>query len=313
MNAIATTETKPLTIRDRLESEQFKAQIAKVLPKHLSPERMTRVAITATMRVPKLAKCDQTSFFNAMLTLSQLGLEPDGRNAHLIPFENRKANIVECQLIIDYKGFVQLIMQTGLVSRIHADVVRENDEFEYDRGILKSHKPNFRKDRGKVFAVYCIIAMKDGTEKCEVMSRDDVEAIRKRSRSGTNGPWVTDWDEMAKKTVFRRASKWVPISSEKMQMALEADDSDVVDGRVTKSTTISKHDVMQLIGSADPVEVFDYADELKSAMTWGSLTGLHERVSIDDDLPTDEQEALLKEIDARLEVLAAEEKRGNGH
>jgi len=311
MNAIAQQEQKPLTIRDRLESDMFKEQIAKVLPKHLSPDRMTRVAITATMRVPKLAKCDQTSFFNAMLTLSQLGLEPDGRNAHLIPFENRKANIVECQLIIDYKGFVQLIMQTGLVSRIHADVVRENDEFDYDRGILKSHKPNFRKDRGKVFAVYCIIAMKDGTEKCEVMSRDDVEAVRKRSRSGTNGPWVTDWDEMAKKTVFRRASKWVPISSEKMQMAIEADDSDVIDGRVTKSTsTISKHDVMQLIGNANPEEPIDYSQELNHAMTWGALTGLHERVSNDDYLPTDEKESLLQEIDARIEVVNAEDKRG---
>jgi recombination protein RecT len=311
MNAVATTEQRSLTIRDRLESDLFKQQIAKVLPKHLSPERMTRVAITATMRVPKLSKCDQTSFFNAMLTLSQLGLEPDGRNAHLIPFENRKANIVECQLIIDYKGFVQLIMQTGLVSRIHADVVRENDEFDYDRGILKSHKPNFRKERGKVFAVYCIIAMKDGTEKCEVMSRDDVEAIRKRSRSGSNGPWVTDWDEMAKKTVFRRASKWVPISSEKMQMALEADDSDVIEGRVTKSTTtISKHDVMQLIGNADPVEPSDYSEELDRATTWAALSNLHERIANDDDLPTDEKESLINEVNARLDIVNAEDKRG---
>src|SRR3972149_5400698 len=93
---------KPKTIIDLINSESFKQQVARALPRHLTPDRFIRVALTTLLRSPKLRQCSQASFFNALLTLSQLGIEPDGRRAHLIPFENRKNNTVDCQLIIDY-------------------------------------------------------------------------------------------------------------------------------------------------------------------------------------------------------------------
>jgi recombination protein RecT len=102
-------------------------------------------------------------------------------------------------------------------------VICENDEFEYDRGEVKHHRVNLREPRGAMYAAYVIVRMKDGGEKSEVMGRDEIEAIRKRSRSGNNGPWTTDYNEMAKKTVFRRASKWLSLSSD-FRDALEADD-----------------------------------------------------------------------------------------
>jgi recombination protein RecT len=216
-----------LTIRDRISSEAFTSEIAKVLPKHITPERMARAAATAINRTPLLAECDQASFFLAMMSLSQWGLEPDGRNAHLIPFRNNKKGIVECQLIIDYKGLVELIERSGLVSKIHADKVCENDDFVYDCGDVRRHAIDFRKPRGAVFAYYAIIEKKDGSRKCEVMSVDEVSDIRKRSRSANNGPWVTDFDEMAKKTVFKRASKWVSLSAE-IREAIQHDDKDYV-------------------------------------------------------------------------------------
>jgi len=212
------------TLRELLEGELFREQVAKALPRHLTPDRFIRVAVTTMNRTPKLAQCDQASFFNALLTLSQLGLEPDGRRAHLIPFENKKKGIVECQLIVDYKGLVELLDNTGLVSYIHADVVCESDIFLYDKGEIRQHSIDFTKPRGKVYAVYALIRFKDGTEKCEVMNREEVEAIRKRSRAGESGPWVTDWNEMAKKTVFRRASKWVKLSPEQRDI-IERDDT----------------------------------------------------------------------------------------
>jgi len=324
-----------ITIRDRLQSQQFADQIAKVLPKHISPERMARVAITQIAKVPRLGNCDQTSFFNAMLTLSQLGLEPDGRNAHLIPFENRKKGIVECQVIVDYKGFVQLIMQTGLVSRIHADVVCEEDIFEYDRGILKTHKPNFRVNRGKVFAVYCIIEMKDGSEKVEVMSAIEVDAIRKRAKSGGDGPWVTDWNEMAKKTVFRRASKWVPISSEKERIAYEADDADFIEGKVTNAIS-TKADIMQAIAAqpepdaeamdqrhketakavvametevaVNQLAFADYVARLEKATKVGQLRSLASSAEKDDYLDHSQREAILGECSDRIALIVSEGK-----
>lgn len=228
-NTPATTKPKAeITIRDRLEGDAFKAAVAKALPRHLTPDRFIRVACTAIMKTPKLGQCDQTSFFNALLTLSQLGIEPDGRRAHLIPFENKKRGCTEVQLMIDYKGLAELIIRSGLVSYLHADVVCDKDDFEYNRGELVKHTINFREPRGAIYAAYCICKFKDGSEKCDVMSVDEIEAIRSRSRAAQSGPWVTDWSEMAKKTVFRRLSKWLPLSPE-FRDAIESDEDTTID------------------------------------------------------------------------------------
>lgn len=212
-----------LTIRDQIESPKFRDEIAKALPKHLTPDRFIRVAVSALTRTPKLKECEPVSLFGALLTLSQLGIEPDGRRAHLIPFENRRRGGVECQLIIDYKGLAEMAMRSGVVSYLHADVVCENDQFEENMGEIIVHKIDRRKPRGEVYAVYAICKFKDGTAKAEVMSSEEIEAIRKRSKAGNAGPWITDWNEMAKKTVFRRLSKWLPLSPE-FRDAVEADD-----------------------------------------------------------------------------------------
>jgi len=228
-------ENKPrLTLRDHLESPAFAEAVSKALPRHLKPDRFVRIAITTMNRIPKLAQCEQGSFLNSLLTLSQLGLEPDGRRAHLIPFENRKRGIVECQLIIDWKGLSELIYRSGIVSTLHADIVRRGDIFKYSMGVLSEHVPYFLRDdagkpneAGEIFAAYSTATMKDGSRKTEVLSFDEIESVRRRSRAATSGPWVTDWNEMAKKTAFRRLSKWLPLSPE-IRDAVEVDD-DAID------------------------------------------------------------------------------------
>lgn len=216
------TKEEKGTIRSLIESNAFKNAVASALPAHLRPDRFVRVAITALTRVPKLAECDKTSFLNCMMQLSQFGLEPDGRNAHLIPFWNSKRNVMECQLIIDYKGLVDLAMRSGKIAYIHADKVCANDAFEYDKGVVKKHEVNFKEPRGDAYAYYALCRFKDGTEKCEAMTKDEVTKIRHRSKAANNGPWVTDFDEMGKKTVFRRLSKWLQLSPE-YRDALDAD------------------------------------------------------------------------------------------
>lgn len=228
----------PKTLRGELESPAFAAAVAKALPKHCTADRFIRVACTTMLRTPKLAQCDRTSFFNALLTLSQLGLEPDGRRAHLIPFNNNKRGTVECQLIIDYKGLAELAMLSGQLSNLHADVVCENDEFEYNCGQVVKHVVNFRKLRGEVFAVYAVATFKDGSKKADAMNVEEVEAIRARSRAKDAGPWVTDWNEMAKKTVFRRLSKWLPISPEARD-AIDREDSQTIE---VASFTLEEHE-----------------------------------------------------------------------
>lgn len=230
--AVSKEQQQPQTLKALITGEQFKSQLALVTAKHVTPERIVRVALTAMLKNPKLAECDQASFCLAILNLASYGLEPNGRQAHLIPFENRAKGIVECQLILDYKGIAELVMRSGLVSNIHADIVCENDEFIYETGVLTKHKANYRQGRGKVYAVYTLVRMKDGTEKCDVMSLEEVEAIRARSKSGKSGPWVSDWNEMAKKTVFKRCSKWLPLSPE-IRDAIEGD-NDYIEGEVVK-------------------------------------------------------------------------------
>lgn len=238
------------TIADRLNSDLFRGEIARVLPRHLTPERMVRIALTAIRRTPKLQQCSQDSFFKAMLDLSAWGLEPDGRRAHLIPYGN------ECQLIIDYKGLVELAMRSGQIATIHADVVCENDDFDFNIGRITRHRIEFRMDRGEVYAAYCIVRFKDGAEKCEVMSRIEIEAIRKRSKAGKSGPWVTDWNEMAKKTVFRRCSKWLPLNAE-IRDAFDRDD-DVLLTQASKSQAVATAgDVMASLEYDEPDDPID--------------------------------------------------------
>jgi len=256
----AVTTTKPDPLRGMISGDEFRRAVSQVLPKHLTPDRFVRIAILAMTRTPKLAECEKASFFGALMTLSQLGIEPDGRRAHLIPFENRKRGVVECQLIVDYKGIAELVQRSGLVANLHADIVCEADEFEYDCGSVERHRIDFRKPRGPMYAVYAIARMKDGTSKCEVLSRDEVDAVRSRSRAANAGPWVTDYNEMAKKTVFRRLSKWLPWSPE-IRDAIEKDEEPIEVSATSVSTSDSLDHLLASIPETRTEAVEDKQEE----------------------------------------------------
>lgn len=223
--AIATEkkEQRQLTIKEQLQNPSVIDQIRKALPAHMSADRMARIAMTALTRTPKLSECTQQSFFKCLLDLSSWGLEPDGRHAHLIPYGK------DCTLILDFKGIVALAYRSGFVKNIHSDVVYAGDVFEYSLGKVQRHTPwDYRLDdkpanRGDIVAAYCIVEMKDDAVHHEVMTKAEIDSIKSRSRAGSNGPWVTDYPQMARKTVFRRASKWLPLSAE-IQDAFERDD-----------------------------------------------------------------------------------------
>ena len=207
--------TKPKGLRELLTGDQFKAQVAAALPTHLKPDRFIRVALTALTRTPKLMDCTHESFFKCMLDLSALGIEPDGRRAHLIPYGNT------CTLIIDYKGMIELAKRSGEVAMWRPMTVCEKDIFGWENGVV-SHKVNFLEPRGKMLAVYSHVRTKDGDDDYEVMTLQECEAIRKRSKAATSGPWVTDYESMCLKTVMRRHSKRLTLSPE-FREAVEKD------------------------------------------------------------------------------------------
>lgn len=228
MTTAAVTRTRPkgaVSIRDNIQSPEYMDKLKELVPKHLDSTRFKQSLLYSLTRTPALATCDQKSFFRCASELAKWGLEADGYSAHLIPFKNRKTNTTECQLIIDYKGLVELILRTGMVSRVYSEKVCEGDEFEFNKGQIVKHVIDFRSERGEAYAYYCEVTLKDGTVIAACMSKHEVDDIKKRSKSPNNGPWATDYDEMAKKTVFKRLAKWLPRSSE-IREALRFEDEE---------------------------------------------------------------------------------------
>jgi recombination protein RecT len=193
-------------------------EIKKALPSVLTPERFTRMVLSALSTNPKLAGCTPASFLGAMMTAAQLGVEPNTPlgQAYLIPYSNHGTDEVQFQL--GYKGLIDLAYRSGQVSTIQAHVVRENDHFEYALGLdpKLEHVPA-ASNRGEATHYYAVVRMKDGGFCFAVMSKEEVEAhARKYSKAYSSGysPWKTNFDEMAKKTVLKRALKYAPMKSE---------------------------------------------------------------------------------------------------
>lgn len=218
-NAVAKRPAQPIdVVRSHLESPAFAEQIQMAMPKGEGGRRLIRGAITAMQRTPQIALCDHRSIFSSLLTCAQLGLNLDGREAHLVPFKGA------CTLVPDYKGLVRLAIQSGSLSHIHADVICENDVFEFNKGRVIRHVIDLRQPRGKVYAAYALATFKDGSEKAEVMAFHEIEAIRARSVNRDGAPWRLDWNEMAKKTVFKRLAKWLPLAPEAQEAIAEDDE-----------------------------------------------------------------------------------------
>ncbi len=205
------------TIRALLEHPQTMNQMKKAIPHHLTVERLLRVSMTSIQRTPRLLECTPNSLLACIMTCAQLGLEPDQflGQAYLVPFYNSKKKTYEAQLIPGYRGFVDLARRSGRVLSVSSQVVYTNDEFEMEYGIEEKlrHVPADG-ERGEPKGVYVVFQYKDNSHSFDYMSTADVEKIRKRSKTPDAGPWVTDWDEMAKKTVIKRHCKLVPMSIE---------------------------------------------------------------------------------------------------
>ena len=243
--ATSNSVAKPVDIRTLIGGESMKKQFALALPKICTPERFVRVALTALNKNPKIANCTKESLLSCLMTCAELGIEPDSRRAHLIPYGN------SCTLIIDYKGKVELAMRSGMIANIHADKICENDIFEYNKGIVEKHTIDFKADRGKTYAFYCVVRFKDGTEKSEVMTLKEIQAIKARSKAGNSGPWITDFDEMAKKTVFHRVSKWIPQSPELRDL----EEKEHADGTIIPDIDISTIPEATVVPEKEPEPV----------------------------------------------------------
>lgn len=204
-------------------------QIKQALPSFMSADVMIRTALTATIKRPELLDCTGHSLISCVLTSAQLGLRPDDvlGEAYLIPFNNNKKQVKECQFMIGYKGLITLAMRSGQVLSVKANAVfaaneQDGDYFDYDEGLNEKleHKSVGLSDPTRITHFYAIVRFKGGGHTFKVMTREQVEAVRDKSKNYMHAKdknstvWGTSFEEMGNKTVLRRLMKYVPLSPE---------------------------------------------------------------------------------------------------
>jgi recombination protein RecT len=206
-------------------SKQFKA-IQSLVPKHVTPERLARVGLNAISRNPKLMECTPETIVGSIVNCASLGLEPNLLgHAYIVPFYNNKTGKMEAQFQIGYKGALDLVRRTGVVSTIAAHEVYEGDTFEYAYGLDEKlvHIPSGEDDEKKISHFYACYKLKDGGSGFVVMSREQMEKHRdkftkSKDKSGNAfGPWKDHFVSMALKTVILKLIKYMPISIEQQE------------------------------------------------------------------------------------------------
>ena len=223
----------------KLQLEKGKALIAQVAPKHLTADRMVRLAMLAVSKQPKLAECSGMSILKSMMVASELGLEPGGALGHgyLVPYKTNQAKrgekpiwVTECQFIAGYRGLAKLARNSGEIEIIEAHPVYPGDKFVVRRGTVTEfvHEPDYLGGGERTEGATCYYALaryKSGAVQFEVMTRAQIETIMRATQSkGEYGPWLDHFDEQARKTCIRRLAKSLPLESEKFARALEMAD-----------------------------------------------------------------------------------------
>ena len=219
--------TKSMTIVDMVKA--LEPEIRRALPAVLTPERFTRMALSAINNTPALAECTPMSFIAAMMNAAQLGLEPNTPlgQAYMIPYKNK--GVLECQFQLGYKGMIDLAYRTGQVQMIQAQIVREYDYFEYQYGLDPKliHRPGGDGDRGDITFIYGLFRLTNGGFGFEVSNKADMDAFAakySKSFGSKYSPWTENYEDMAKKTVIKRALKYAPVSVD-FQKALSMDET----------------------------------------------------------------------------------------
>lgn len=204
--------------------ERMMPTIKEILPSHIKPERMARLAITLH-KDKKLKECDPMSFLGAVLQSVQLGLEPNTSlgEAYIIPYKK------QATFQIGYRGIIKMAYNTGLYSSIYAHEVYKNDEFKYQLGLNKDiqHIPADMPEGDPVY-YYAVYKLLNGGYDFMVWSRDRVMVHAANYSAGYNSdrktPWSSDFDSMAKKTVLLQVLKYAPKSVD-LSDALEKDET----------------------------------------------------------------------------------------
>lgn len=199
--------------------ESRKDSIASLLPKHLTVERMMKIAVHAAAINPKLLDCTKASYLDCFIKCAELGLEPNTplQHCYLIPYKN------QATLQIGYQGLVELARRSGKIKTLIASAIYEKDKYSVTKGTDPKiiHEPCLTEDPGKPLMYYAVCKLDDDAIQFEVMTVSEIEKIKNKF-SKTSNIWQENFDEMAKKTVIKRLCKLLPKSIE-LQEAIDLD------------------------------------------------------------------------------------------
>jgi recombination protein RecT len=295
--ALTVTDRKFLTLRHMIEHKGVMEQIQSALPRQLTAERFTRVALTSLRKTPALLDCAPASVVGSIIQAAQLGLEPDGvlGQAYLIPYKG------ECQLQVGYRGFINLSRRSGEIKSFSPQIVREGDAFRYEYGTeaYLRHKPAEDNDEAPITHVYAVVEYTNGGTDFEVMSKVGVEKIRATSKAPNSPAWKEHWGEMAKKTVMRRLAKRLPMAAEESALVKAAVLDEMADAGVSQESSklIDAQDIVRSATQAHteqlskkygvqpngkPMSEAEKSAELAAAQTSANATGKPVGVDLGD-------------------------------
>lgn len=224
-------KTQISTVWDYFEKK--KGDIAKVLPKHMTVDRLVGVMSYVIKSTPAIMEASQASLVAAVIQTCQIGLEPGNLgHCYYVPFTNKKRDgsvVKEVQFILGYKGIIELVNRAGKAVILSTECVYAKDKLDYSQGLnpVLNHVPSRDKDRGELVGVYAVAKNLAANEKLFVfLTKEDIDKVRNASKAGRSeySPWANWYEEMAKKTAVKRISKLLPLSVE-VQRSIATDET----------------------------------------------------------------------------------------
>ena len=298
----------------RAQLVAMSGELRNALPSHIKPEKFQRVVMTVVQQTPELLAADRRSLLASCTKCAADGLVPDGREAALVMF-NTKNKDGSWEKRVQYMpmlvGILKRARNSGEIAGVIVNVVREGDEFtrrpdDFDKPV-EHRMPKLGESRGRAIGAYALVKLKDGTIMHDVMDRDEIERVRAVSRAKDSGPWVQWWDEMARKTVFKRLSKYLPMDAEAEDFlrrddeaeAAPVDSGPVIEGSVSAQGG-SKLDAIEAAGEVDEALEGEIEDRAATPLTVAAMIKMVEGCETIDAL-----DALLARDDVAALSIAA--------
>lgn len=250
-----------------LTGEALQSQLKLACRGAMKPDRIARIVLTSVTRSKQLGECfltpvGQQSVALALLTCTQRGLEPDGRQAHIVPFRAKQPDgsfAMTAQFIPGYQGLIDLAYNHPKVLSIQPEVVYERDTFRNLKGSdgRLEHVPfeggdDGTESPGRLKYVYAVCSLHGGGKVWVVLNRGDIAKIRNFSKgaSSASSPWTTSEEAMWKKSAIRALCKIIPQSAE-LRDALN--DDDVAGEGLSGLNEIKQAKVTSVVDAGDPL------------------------------------------------------------